>query len=291
VQNKLFSGNKILKVRGGLLDLSRPKVMGILNITPDSFYKGSRVQQRDEAVRYVEKMVADGADFLDVGGYSSRPGAEDISAEEEWARVFPAISAIRQEFPTLILSIDTFRASIAERAINEGCDIVNDISAGQSDTNMPHTVARMKVPYIIMHMRGTPQTMTQLTGYENVVKEAIDYFHPLIHRLQQLGIADLIIDPGFGFAKTVDQNFELLHHLHHLAIFEKPILAGLSRKSMIWKILQTTADQALNGTTALHMAALLKGVSILRVHDVKEAKEVITLAEKLTTQNPAIPVQ
>jgi dihydropteroate synthase len=281
VQNKLFSGNKILRFGTGCMDLSQPKVMGILNVTPDSFYASSRALTASAILKHTEKMASEGADFIDIGGYSSRPGADDIPEEEEWNRVLPAIQSIRKEFPRLILSIDTFRSSIARKAIHEGCDMINDISAGQRDSKMFQLAADLRVPYVAMHMRGTPQTMTQLTGYDNLMKEVIDYFHRVIHDLTQAGVSDVLIDPGFGFAKTVDQNFELLKHLDQLHILEKPLLVGLSRKSMIWRTLQTNPHEALNGTAVLHTLALLKGASILRVHDVKEAREVITLVNRM----------
>ena len=255
--------------------------MGILNITPDSFYEDSRAQIVNEILKKAEKMLSEGATFIDIGGYSSRPGASDISAEEEWSRVQPAIASIRKEFPQAIISIDTFRSGIARNAVNEGSDIVNDISAGQLDGEMFNTVAALNVPYIAMHMRGNPQTMSTLTDYENLTKEIIDYFHGIIHKLHTLKVKDIIIDPGFGFAKTVTQNFELLNNLQQLHILGKPMLVGLSRKSMIWRTLKTTPEQSLNGTTALNTIALLKGASILRVHDVKEAREVIELMNEL----------
>lgn len=283
MQNKIFSVNKTLRVQGRIIDLSTPAVMGILNITPDSFYEGSRAQIVNEVLTKAEIMLRDGATFIDIGGYSSRPGATDILAEEEWQRVQPAISSIRKEFPQTIISIDTFRSGIARNAVNEGCDIVNDISAGQLDSEMFNTVAALHVPYIAMHMRGNPQTMNKLTDYENVTKEIIDYFHAVIHQLHLLKVKDIIIDPGFGFAKTVAQNFELLNNLQQLQVLGKLMLVGLSRKSMIWRTLKTTPEQALNGTTALNTIALLKGASILRVHDVKEATEVIELLNQLPT--------
>jgi dihydropteroate synthase len=226
-------------------------------------------------------MVREGATFIDIGGYSSRPGAIDISAEEEWQRVMPSIIAIRKEFPETIISIDTFRSVIARNAVESGCDLVNDISAGQLDGDMFRTISALQVPYIVMHMRGTPQTMNQLTEYDNLIKEIIDYFHKIINSLHEQGVKDIIIDPGFGFAKTIAQNFELLNKLNQLRILEKPLLVGLSRKSMIWKTLKSSPEDALNGTTALHTLALLKGTSILRVHDVKEANEVIGLMNML----------
>jgi len=281
VQSKLISANKTLRVRGKIIDLTTPKVMGILNVTPDSFYDGGLYNRESELIKQAEKMIHDGADFIDIGGYSSRPGAQDISPEEEWRRVKPAIQSIKKEFPSALLSIDTFRSQIANRAINEGCDIVNDISAGQLDADMFSTVASLQVPYVIMHMRGTPQTMKQLVNYENLLADIIDYFHRIIYQVNQAGIKDVIIDPGFGFAKTSDQNYELLNKLEQLHVLGKPLLAGLSRKSMIWKTLNTNPEFALNGTISLNTVAILKGATILRVHDVKEAKETIKLMEKL----------
>lgn len=284
MQNKLFSVNKTLKIEGELIDLTTPRVMGILNVTPDSFFDGGRYQQNDAILKQAEKMITEGADFIDVGGYSSRPGAADISAEEETNRVVPVIALLKKEFPSIILSIDTFRASVARHAIEAGASIINDISGGQQDDAMFTTVADLQVPYILMHMRGTPQTMTQQTQYTHLVKEVADYFTQRVIQLQTLGAKDIIIDPGFGFAKNVEQNFTLLTNLDHLKILSKPILVGLSRKSMIWKTLETTPDFAQNGTTVLNTIALMKGASILRVHDVKEAKEAIRLVGKLARQ-------
>jgi dihydropteroate synthase len=281
VQSKLFSTNKTLNVQGKLMDLSVPKIMGILNITPDSFYEGSRATEPVAILKQVEKMISEGADFIDLGGYSSRPGAIDISQEEELRRVLPAIRSIYKEFPNTVIAIDTFRSDVAKQAVINGARMVNDISAGELDTNMIETIAALKVPYIAMHLRGTPQTMTLHTNYENLVKEVTDYFHKKVDQLHRSGLKDIIIDPGFGFAKTIDQNFELLHHLDYLQLLKKPVLVGLSRKSMIWRTLSITPEQALNGTTALHAIALLKGASILRVHDVKEAVETVKLIQKL----------
>jgi dihydropteroate synthase len=281
VQSKLFSTNKTLNVQGKLIDLSVPKVMGIVNVTPDSFYEGSRFADPLAILKQVEKMATEGADFIDVGGYSSRPGATDISEEEELQRVLPVVQSIRKEFPDLIVSIDTFRAEVAKQAVMMGAGMINDISAGELDSKMFETVAALNVPYIAMHMRGTPQTMTQHSTYENLVKDVTDYFHKKMDQLHRLKVKDIIIDPGFGFAKTVNHNFELLNHLDYLQILGKPILVGLSRKSMIWRTLNTTPEQALNGTTALHTIALLKGASILRVHDVKEAVETVKLVGEL----------
>ena len=255
--------------------------MGIVNVTPDSFFAGSRYAAEANQLRQVEKMLGEGADFIDVGGYSSRPGAVDVPEEEELNRVIPTIQAIVKEFPSSTISVDTFRATVAEQALQAGAVMVNDISAGELDAAMIATVARWKVPYIAMHMRGNPQTMASLTNYENLSKDMVFYFQQRIKLFAEAGIQDIIIDPGFGFAKTVDQNFELLNNLSYLRILERPILAGLSRKSMIWRTLQSTSENALNGTTALHAVALLKGASILRVHDVKEAIETVKLLNKL----------
>lgn len=282
MQSKLISANKTLRIRGKIIDLSKPKIMGILNVTPDSFYDGGFYTTEHDILTQADKMIREGADFLDIGGYSSRPGSHNITPDEEWKRVQKAIKSIKKEFPQIILSIDTFRATVAQRAINEGCDMINDIGAGQLDNDMFNTVAALQVPYIIMHMRGTPQTMSQLTTYDNFIKEVIDYFHALLFQLNQQGIKDVLVDPGFGFAKTVDQNFELLNALDQLHILGKPLLIGVSRKSMIWKTLNTTPEFSLNGSTVLNTIGLLKGASIVRVHDVKEAKETINLLSKMT---------
>lgn len=272
---------KTLNIKGKLVDLGTPVVMGILNITSDSFFEGSRFTTESGILTQTEKMLSEGATFIDVGGYSSRPGAENISVDEECSRVLKAISAICKEFPQTIISIDTFRSEVARQAVQEGASMINDISAGELDRKMFETVAALNVPYIAMHMRGNPQTMKELTSYTTLGKEVMAYFIEKINHLKALGVNDIIIDPGFGFAKTIDQNFELLTHLDYFKNLERPILAGLSRKSMIWKTLGITAEGALNGTTALNMTALLKGASILRVHDVKEAVEVIKLHSKL----------
>jgi dihydropteroate synthase len=280
VQSKLFSANKTLNFQGKLMDLSVPKVMGILNVTPDSFYEGSRFAEPTAIKKQVEKMIEEGADFIDVGGYSSRPGATDVSQEDELHRVVPVVQFIRKEFPSQIISIDTFRPEVAKQAVQVGASMVNDISGGQLDNGMLKMVAELKVPYIAMHMRGTPQTMMQETSYENLIKDMTDYFHKKLEQLHLLGVKDVIIDPGFGFSKTADLNFQLLNHLDYLHILGKPMLIGLSRKSMIWRTLNTTPEAALNGSTALHVISLLKGASILRVHDVREAVETIKLVHK-----------
>lgn len=255
--------------------------MGIINVTPDSFFSGSRKQAHDEIVKAGEKMLSEGATFLDVGGYSSRPGAEDISVEEELARVLEPIRVLKKAFPGAIISIDSFRSEVAEKAIAEGATIINDISAGHLDERMLSTVAKLKVPYIAMHMRGTPQTMKELTDYEDILLEVLNYFSKVLNHCNELGIKDVIIDPGFGFAKESTQSFQLLKNLECFHSLERPLLVGVSRKSMIYRTLDLTSDEALNGTTVLNTLALFKGAGILRVHDVKEAVQTIKLLEKL----------
>jgi dihydropteroate synthase len=284
MQSKIFSVNKTLNVRGRLIDLSVPKIMGILNVTPDSFYDGQRFTDEKSILKQVEKMITEGADFIDVGGHSTRPGAEDISEEEELSRVLPAVKLVAKNFPDAIVSVDTFRSSVAQQAVDAGAFLINDISGGNFDSKMFETIASLRVPYILMHMKGTPQTMMKEAVYENLLKEIIDYFHQKIYHLHSLGVKDIIIDPGFGFAKTVEQNFELLNKLEHFQILEKPIMVGLSRKSMIWRTLKTNPEGALNGTTVLNTIALMKGALILRVHDVKEAKETMQLVQQSRVQ-------
>ena len=280
-ESNFFSTNKTLNIRGRLIDLSSPKVMGILNVTPDSFYDGNRYTTEASISKQVEKMVSNGATFIDVGAYSSRPGADDVPQDEELKRAIEAIRIITKNFPDVFISIDTFRSEVARIAVQEGGCMVNDISGGALDQQMFATVAQLKVPYILMHMRGNPKTMTQQTEYSNILKDIVYYFHVRVSQLHQLGVKDIIIDPGFGFSKTAQQNFELLNHLEHFKILNKALLVGLSRKSMIWKTLQTKPEDALNGTTSLNTVALMKGASILRVHDVKEAMEAIKLVSSL----------
>jgi dihydropteroate synthase len=280
-ENKLFSTNKTLNFQGRLVDLTTPAVMGILNVTPDSFYSGSRSMDETGILKKGEEMLQRGATFLDVGGYSTRPGAADIPTKEEIKRVSAALHNLHREFPQAILSIDTFRSEVARAAIQEGASMINDVSGGSLDPNMFATAGELKVPYVLMHMRGTPQTMTSQTQYSNLLKEVVDFFHERIYKLQQYGINDVIVDPGFGFAKTPQQNFQLLKALDYLAITGKPMLVGLSRKSLIWRTLGITANEALNGTTSLHTVALLRGANILRVHDVAEAIEVVKLTDAL----------
>ena len=271
-----------INCNGKLIDLTTPKVMGILNLTPDSFYDGAKYGDIDAAITQVEVMLSDGATFIDVGAYSSRPGATDISVEEEERRLIPVVRQLVTTFPEIVISVDTFRASVAKKAIEAGAAVVNDISAGMLDDDMMAVVGALQVPYIMMHMRGTPQTMKQLTTYDNFLKEVMYYFSERVAVAKSHKINDLIIDPGFGFAKTTAQSFELLNNLDLLEAFEVPVLAGVSRKSMIYKTLDVTADNALNGTTVLNTVAISKGVRILRVHDVKEAMEVISLSNALT---------
>ncbi len=271
---------KTLNCRGRLVDLGRPVVMGILNLTPDSFYGGSRATAM-EAVDRAGQMLADGATFLDLGGYSTRPGATQISPAEESDRLLPAIEAIRNAFPNVHLSVDTFRADVARQAVLAGVSLINDVSGGTLDDDMFTTVAKLGVPYVLMHLRGTPQTMASMTNYTDLVPDIIDELGRQRARLRALGVTDLIIDPGFGFAKTPAQNLNLLKQLSDFQIFEEPLLIGLSRKSTIWRMLGTTAEHALNGTTVLNTVALLRGANILRVHDVREAIEAITLVEAL----------
>lgn len=271
----------LINCKGNLIDLTEPKVMGIINITPDSFYSGSRSNSDREILESAERMLKEGATFLDLGAYSSRPGADDIPVEEELQRMLPAIELILKEFPDAILSIDTFRAEVAEKSLNAGAAIINDISAGLLDKHMRSIIAKYQVPYIMMHMKGTPQTMKDLNQYEDLTADVLFYFSERINAAREMGINDLIVDPGFGFAKNIDQNFELLSKLELFKILELPMLIGLSRKSMIWKKLQISANDALNGTSVLNTIALQKGAHILRVHDVKEAMECIKLTREL----------
>lgn len=270
-----------INCKGELIDLSSPKVMGILNITPDSFYDGGKHKNESEVLKHVEQMLNEGATFIDVGAYSSRPNAEHISETDELNRILPIVNLILRAFPEVILSIDTFRSEVAQKCIEAGAAIINDISAGKLDSNMLTTIAKLQVPYIMMHMRGNPKTMQKLTDYDDLLKDISYYFSERIAAANASGINDVIIDPGFGFAKTLEQNFELLNKLELFNTIEKPLLVGVSRKSMIYKPLKTSAKEALNGTSVLNTVALQKGASILRVHDVKEAIECIKLVELL----------
>jgi len=255
--------------------------MGILNVTPDSFYDGGRFRNSSAVMRQVDQMLEEGATFIDVGAYSSKPNAEDVNESEELLRILPIVDLIIKNFPEVVLSIDTFRSRVAKQCIDAGASLINDISAGHLDKNMLATVAKLKVPYIMMHMRGTPKTMQQLTNYDDLIKDILFYFSERIAKARALGIVDLVIDPGFGFAKTLEQNYELLNKLELLKMTDLPILVGLSRKSMIYKTLETSAKEALNGTSILNTIALQKGTNILRVHDVREAMECIQLTQQL----------
>jgi dihydropteroate synthase len=276
-KDTFFHKKTTLNVGGKLIDLASPKVMGIINITPDSFYSESRKPTVDDALAQAAKMLAEGADFLDIGAYSSRPGATDISVQEELDRLLPVVEAISKTYPGAILSVDTFRAVVAFAAIKAGAHIINDISGGQLDDAMFDTVAKLRVPYILMHMRGTPQTMVQQAQYTNVFSEVCDYFIERIYRLRTMGVHDIIIDPGFGFAKTHEQSYELMARLQEFERLELPILVGISRKRMVYNLTGGTAADALNGTTAFNTIALTKGANILRVHDVKQAVEAVNI--------------
>lgn len=273
-----------INCKGNLIDLTSPKIMGILNITPNSFFDGGKYADENSVLQQVEKMLVDGAAFIDIGAYSSKPNAEFVSEDEEVSRLLPVVDLVLKNFPETLISVDTFRATVAKKAIENGACIINDISAGSLDENMMQTVAKLQVPYIMMHMKGNPQTMQSLAQYENIVKEMLFYFSEKVAQARSLGINDLIVDPGFGFAKTLEQNFEVMNKLELFQMFELPLLVGVSRKSMIYKTLETSAEFALNGTTVLNTIALQKGAKILRVHDVKEAMECVKLYNKLNSK-------
>jgi len=270
-----------INCKGNLIDLTTPKVMGILNITPNSFYDGGKYRTEAEILYQAEVMLDEGATFIDVGAYSSKSNAEFVSELEELERIVPVINLLLKQFPEAIVSIDTFRSEVAKAAIENGAALINDISAGNLDERMMETIAHYKVPYVMMHMRGNPETMQSLTHYNNIIKEMILYFSEKVAKARSLGINDLILDPGFGFAKTIEQNYEVLQKLELFQMLELPILAGVSRKSMIYKLLNINAQEALNGTIVLNTVALTKGAAILRVHDVKEAMECVTLFNKM----------
>lgn len=274
---------KYINVNGSLLDLSTPCVMGILNITPDSFYSGSRMQTEAEIAGRVTQIIAEGARIIDVGAYSSRPNAENVSAKEEMERLRSGLEILFKVQPDAIVSVDTFRADVARMCVEEyGVAIINDIAAGEMDEDMFRTVAQLNVPYIMMHMQGTPQNMQQHPHYDNLLKDIFQYFARKVQQLRDLGVKDMILDPGFGFGKTLEHNYELLSHLEEFRIFELPLLVGVSRKSMIYRLLGTTPQEALNGTTVLDTICLLKGVNILRVHDVREAVETVKIVGQIT---------
>lgn len=275
---KFLKRKNTIQVGNQLIDLSIPIVMGILNITPDSFYDGGKYEDETEMLKAVEKMVEDGVTVVDVGAVSTRPGAENISTKGELARLLPAVKAIRENFPEVVMSIDTFRSWVAVRVIDEvGPIIINDISGGTLDSKMFETVGKLNVPYILSHIKGTPQTMQDDPQYDDLIKEISSYFAEKVKRLSKLGVNDVILDPGFGFGKTLDHNYELLNRLDSFKVFQLPVMAGLSRKTMIWQALDVTAQEALNGTSVANTMALLGGADILRVHDVREAVEAVKI--------------
>lgn len=271
-----------ININGRLMDLSTPCVMGILNVTPDSFYSGSRMQTEKEITCRAEQILKDGAGIIDIGAYSSRPDAADVSAREEMERLRFGLTVLRKTCPDAVVSVDTFRADVARMCVEEhGVAIINDIAAGEMDTGMFRTVAELNVPYIMMHMQGTPQNMQQHPHYDNLLKEVFQYFARKVQQLRDLGVKDIILDPGFGFGKTLEHNYELLAHLEEFRIFELPLLVGVSRKSMIYRLLGNTPQEALNGTTVIDTICLLKGADIIRVHDVKEAVETVKIVEAM----------
>ncbi|MFM7218134.1 MAG: dihydropteroate synthase [Bacteroidota bacterium] len=273
--------NHLLNVRGRLLDLSTPAVMGILNVTPDSFHDGSLYSDTDAAVSHAERMVAEGAAIIDIGAQSTRPGADYLDAETEWQRIHKLIPLLVKKYPEVVFSIDTFHAEVARRSVLEGCAIVNDVSGGTLDSNMFETIASLQVPYVLMHMKGVPADMQSDPRYDDVIREVFDHFAQKTHALRQAGVRDIIIDPGFGFGKTIDHNYQLLRGMKIFCELDCPVLAGVSRKSMINKVLGISQKEALNGTTVLNTIALLNGASLLRVHDVRQAVEAIRLTQAM----------
>lgn len=274
--------SKTINIKGQLLSLDEPQVMGILNVTPDSFYAGSRKQTEAAIIDRIETILREGASIIDVGGYSSRPDAAEVSETEEMQRLEMALQPLLQHYPDVVVSVDTFRSSVARQCVEKyGVAMINDISGGELDERMFDTVAQLRVPYIMMHMRGTPQTMQQQTDYEDVTADLLKYFSQKLERLFRLGVNDVILDPGFGFSKTLTQNYELMRHLSDFRIFGLPLLVGVSRKSMIYKLLGITPEESLNGSTVLHTYALLHGADILRVHDVRAAREAIQIVQQL----------
>ena len=274
-----------INIKGKLMDFSSPKIMGILNITPDSFYDGGMFDSNKKILKQVEKMLKDGADIIDIGGFSSKPGSKKVITDDEIKRVIPTIELIKSKFNEAIISVDTFRSEVAKKAVNSGASIVNDISAGELDPNMFNCVAELGIPYIMMHMQGSPQTMQNKPKYNNVVNDIITNLSKKIFRARELGIIDIVVDPGFGFGKTLEHNYQILNDLSFFKELDCPILVGISRKSMIYKILNNDPKNALNGTTCLNTVALSKGANILRVHDVKEAKEIIKLTNFLVSSS------
>lgn len=274
--------NRTINIKGELFSLDRPVVMGILNVTPDSIFAGSRKRTEAEIATRIEEILAQGGDWIDIGGYSSRPDATPVTADEEMRRLELGLEILRHDYPSVPVSVDTFRADVARYCVEKyGVAMINDISAGELDPEMFRTVADLQVPYIMMHMRGTPQTMASLTDYTDLMDEIMLYFAEKVRQLRLMGVSDLILDPGFGFSKTLEQNYELMAHLREFGIFDLPILVGISRKRMIYQLLGGTPEESLNGTTALHTYALLNGADILRVHDVKEAVEAVRIVQKI----------
>lgn len=285
MKRKMKDNKMTLNIKGNLFSLDRPVVMGILNITPDSFYAGSRKQTEAENIARIETILEEGGDMIDIGGYSSRPDAAEVSEQVERERLKMALKLLQRDYPDVIVSVDTFRASVARFAVEEyGAAIINDISGGQLDEKMFSTVASLKVPYILMHMRGTPQTMQQYTDYEHLTADILKYFAEKLETLYQMGVNDVIVDPGFGFSKTLEQNYELMSHLSDFRIFGLPLLVGISRKSMIYKLLGGTPMDSLNGTTVLNTYALLNGAHILRVHDVRAAVEAVKIVSQINNK-------
>jgi dihydropteroate synthase len=284
-KDTFFSKNLSLNCSGKLVDLSIPKVMGILNITPDSFYDGGRYDTEDKILLRITKMISEGADIVDIGGMSTRPGSGSVPEKEEIRRIIPAIKLIRKHFPEVLISVDTYRANVARIAVKDySVNIINDISGGEMDINMFKTIADLRIPYVIMHMRGSPLNMQTQTNYNDILAEMIDYFSLRIDKLKSMGVTDLIIDPGFGFSKTIDQNFFIMKNLGSFRLFELPLMTGISRKSMIYRTLGTDSEGSLNGTIVLNTVALLNGADMIRVHDVQAAVQAITLLEKLKTR-------
>ncbi|MCQ2974420.1 MAG: dihydropteroate synthase [Bacteroidales bacterium] len=277
----IIAQKKSINCKGQIIDFSVPKIMGIVNITPDSFFQNSRCNSEKEIISRVSQMISDGANFIDIGAYSTRPGCDFVSEDDEICRIKFALNIISKEFPNALISIDTYRSKVAKISVEEyGASLINDISAGQLDNEMFNTIANLKIPYIAMHMQGNPQNMNKFINYNNFIKDIIEYFSDKINHLKNLGVNDIIIDPGFGFSKTIDQNYELLNNLSEFKILECPILVGISRKSMIYKFLETSPENSLNGTSILNTISVIKGADILRVHDVKQAYEVVKLCKK-----------
>ena len=285
MKDTIFNSNITLNYQGKLIEFDTPIIMGIVNTTPDSFYEGSRVESTNQIIEQVNQFVKEGVDIIDVGGYSSRPGADEVSEEEEINRILPAIKLIRQTFKNLLISIDTFRPNVAKIALENGANIINDISGGQFDEQIFNIASTYSAPYIMMHMRGTPQNMQNNTHYEQLIKELVYFFSKQIQTAQKNGVKDIIIDPGLGFSKTLEQNYEIIKHLDLFKVLDKPILIGASRKSMLYKLLDISADESLNATTVINTIALLNGANILRVHDVKEAVELKKTYRKIKEIN------